>query len=528
MIFIVLSFLFVSTNAFSQADAETLVREYSYDYYYDSFDYGEQSQYKINELRLDLKSVNSSQSTTVNGDGATTNDSFVGVGGSYQYDVPKGKYIGSLLANGNYQRDLNSKSVSFIRGQAELKKEVGKNNFNLKVIASLKVDESNLTYIPLNSQFFSEYERRQLAQIAGVDPNGATTDLGDVSEVQNTVSRIKFTDEYKRNSGSKLGLDFTLSQYEIAGSYDSGVDANIERRLFQTKLSGEESIYRLWSLGLSVDYGFLNETDTNSLSSEDVYSIQTDSQNAEIYMLRKTSPEKYVKLYIDYNGLVYSLGGKEDIYRPGVIWANKVNSRTVFKLDLSEGFIVQDGVLSGSFYPSFNITRIPNAKSTISFKASRELENIIEYFFFSEAISSPLQESIIERESLSLVGDYKMRRSSMSLTALLAKRTYLGSDQDENQQNIRALYKYIISRKMDLGLTASYYLRTREAIDDQLSYNSDGYYVDFSFKYSSRSTRRARGDASVDLNYRIGSSYSNRSGEKDEQSLISLNVNWKV
>ena len=233
MIFIVLSFLFVSTNAFSQADAETLVREYSYDYYYDSFDYGEQSQYKINELRLDLKSVNSSQSTTVNGDGATTNDSFVGVGGSYQYDVPKGKYIGSLLANGNYQRDLNSKSVSFIRGQAELKKEVGKNNFNLKVIASLKVDESNLTYIPLNSQFFSEYERRQLAQIAGVDPNGATTDLGDVSEVQNTVSRIKFTDEYKRNSGSKLGLDFTLSQYEIAGSYDSGVDANIERRLFK-------------------------------------------------------------------------------------------------------------------------------------------------------------------------------------------------------------------------------------------------------------------------------------------------------
>ena len=264
------------------------------------------------------------------------------------------------------------------------------------------------------------------------------------------------------------------------------------------------------------------------MSSEDVYSIQTDSQNAEIYILRKTSPEKYVKLYIDYNGLVYSLGGKEDIYRPGVIWANKVNSRTVFKLDLSEGFIVQDGVLSGSFYPSFNITRIPNAKSTISFKASRELENIIEYFFFSEAISSPLQESIIERESLSLVGDYKMRRSSMSLTALLAKRTYLGSDQDENQQNIRALYKYIISRKMDLGLTASYYLRTREAIDDQLSYNSDGYYVDFSFKYSSRSTRRARGDASVDLNYRIGSSYSNRSGEKDEQSLISLNVNWKV
>ena len=90
------------------------MREYSYDYYYDSFDYGEQSQYKINELRLDLKSVNSSQSTTVNGDGATTNDSFVGVGGSYQYDVPKGKYIGSLLANGNYQRDLNSKSVSFI------------------------------------------------------------------------------------------------------------------------------------------------------------------------------------------------------------------------------------------------------------------------------------------------------------------------------------------------------------------------------------------------------------------------------
>ena len=128
----------------------------------------------------------------------------------------------------------------------------------------------------------------------------------------------------------------------------------------------------------------------------------------------------------------------------------------------------------------------------------------MDYFFYSEHISSPLQESITEREIARLDWVYSLRRSSLNLSVSSSRRLFLDSDQFEYSNRYSLDYNYVVSRKIDIAAGFQAYDMTREVEDSALDYNTNGYFAKFSLVYLNRGNRRIRGSSGISLDYSYG------------------------
>jgi hypothetical protein len=87
--------------------------------------WAEESQYKINDLRLSVDSINSMIVDAEN-EGKDITASYLGLGGAYEYNKPSGKYLSALKADGSYNINNESQSVASARINAGLSKKQGK------------------------------------------------------------------------------------------------------------------------------------------------------------------------------------------------------------------------------------------------------------------------------------------------------------------------------------------------------------------------------------------------------------------
>ncbi len=484
-----------------------------------------QSPYKTNDLRLGLDSIGSS---IVDSNSSTVSSSYLGLGGEYQYEKPTAKYVSGLLASGSYNVNNDSKSVGVAKLKADLAKKNGKERFDLSLNGGYRKDYTDLSYSSLNDQFYADFERRQLAQIANVSSQDSNPVDLELKNSENLSFRFNFDNSYQRNNHSKIDVGTTLALYNIYGYYQDSLKSTIERDLVQGRGAYVDKIYRLWDFGLNFDYGVLREKDTNSIESKAVYEIETRSQNALLYFKRKESPDRYLSIFLDYKGLRYSDNPDTDVFIPGVEWSFKANSRTAFKLGLSEGFILDDGVFSATFYPSFELTYQSSSKSYLSINLRNDIENMMDYFFSSEMISSPLQESLTQRSLVRLDWIYKLRRSSLEVSGESSRRIFIDSNQFEYSNRYSLDYKYIVSRKIDVLAGFSGYTRTREVDDSLLDYNANGYFANLSFIYLTRSNRRIRGSSGITLDYTYGLNSDTQDDIVERQNIFSLKFDLKV
>ena len=213
----------------------------------------EESSYKTNDLRLSLDSIGS-RIVDADNEGDVVNATYLGLGGEYIYNKPTGKFISGVLASGSYNVNNDSKSVGVAKLNADLAKKKGKERFNLSLTSAYKKDYTDLSYGSLNNQFYSNFERRQLEQIANASSENPS-DL-DLKNSENISLRLNFDNSYQRNNSSKIDLGATVAFYNIYGYYEDNLNSTIERDLAQGRVGYSDRIYQLWSVGFDFDYMF--------------------------------------------------------------------------------------------------------------------------------------------------------------------------------------------------------------------------------------------------------------------------------
>ena len=485
----------------------------------------EESPYKINDLRLELDSITSFMDSSAVEDSSIAK-TYLGVAGGYLYNRPSGKYVGALDVTGSFNADNDDAKVGVARLGLDLAKKNGKEQFDFSVVTNYKNDSTDLSYEALESQFYPQFERRQLDDLNASGRDDLTNT--ELKNVENLALKSSFDNVYRPNNKVRLDLGGTVSFYQIKGLYTDRQRAQINRDLAQGRFSYSKSFLPLWSAALSYDYGFLSEKDTSSLVSGEVYAIRTTAQNAKLSVKRSQSANRFALLYIDYKGLRYSESPDQNVFIPGIDWSFKVNSKTSFEIGLSEGVFVDKNNFSGRFYPSFALSVIPSSRANIKLTLSEELENIVDYFFMSEIISSPLQESLTEKQEASVYLDYGLRRAQIKVALNDTRRLFFGSNSFEHTKRYLVDYIYILSRKLDVELGFNGYDFTRKVNDRVLNYNTDGYYLRFGVKYRARNNRRTRGSSSFSFDYKYGNNSDKRLDLQESQNIMTFKIDFKV